>query len=225
MAVYQPIKHSDPSISVVVPTIPTNSHEEVIKCLENQIFDRFEVFIVDDAELDICEARNEGIQRAEGKIVALTDDDCRPPNEWLSNIWKAFEQRSNLVCLEGSVYGGRAYNGERRYVGCNLAFDRETALAVGGFSSEFAGWRDDTEFGWRMERDSNGSCIYKGNVRMSHPKQPRAKIDDELEARLQKEYPIRYDQILVPDTFVGRINDWLWRKGLWDAVSSFQHTK
>ncbi|MFC4543250.1 glycosyltransferase [Halosolutus amylolyticus] len=221
--VSRPIDHSDPRVSVVVPTIPANSHDAVVEHLREQTADAYEGIVVDDASLDICEARNAGIRAARGDIVALTDDDCRPPRDWLSRVEQAFDRDPDLVCLEGAVHGGRTYDGERRYVGCNLAFDREAALEVGGFRSEFAGWRDDTEFGWRMERDASGHCAYLDEVRMSHPDQPRATIDEALESRLRREYPTRYEEVIVPDSLHGRINDWLWRKGVWDLVDTVRY--
>ncbi|WP_247002232.1 glycosyltransferase family 2 protein [Halosolutus gelatinilyticus] len=219
----RPIDHPDPRISVVVPTIPANDHDAVVDRLRAQTADAYEAIVVDDATLDICEARNAGIREARGEIVALTDDDCRPSGEWLSRIEAAFDRDPGLVCLEGSVRGGRTYDGERRYVGCNLAFDREAALNVGGFRSEFAGWRDDTEFGWRMERDASGRCAYRDEVSMHHPDQPRATIDEDLEARLRREYPRRYEEVIVPDTLPGRVNDWLWRKGFWNLVDTIRY--
>ncbi|MFD1562997.1 glycosyltransferase [Haloarchaeobius amylolyticus] len=218
-----PIDHPDPVISVVIPTIPSNSHDAVVDSLREQTADAYEVIVVDDATLDICEARNEGIRAARGEIIALTDDDCRPPRDWLSKIVTAFDRDPELVCLEGAVFGGRTYDGERRYVGCNLAFDRDAALSVGGFRSTFAGWRDDTEFGWRMERDADGHCTYHDAVRMHHPDPPRATLDETLEARLKREYPDRYESVLVPDTLTGRVNDWLWRKGVWNVVDTLRY--
>lgn len=215
----KPYTSTDPRVSVVIPTVPTNDHEQVVATLRNQTMMDFEVIVVDDATLDICEARNAGIEAAAADTVALTDDDCRPPYDWIAQVDEAL--LDDVVCVEGSVEGGRTYHGEGLYVGCNLAFDRETALSAGGFRSEYAGWRDDTEFGWRME--SYGICRYDPNVAMLHPDRPRATIDDEKEARLRREYQSRYQERIVPDTTVGRVNDWLWRRGLWDAVDRVRY--
>lgn len=220
--ILHPLSEKSPDVSVVIPTIPSNSHKEVVVCLENQRFDSFEVIVVNDASLDICEARNAGIEVASADIVALTDDDCRPNPDWLGNIFDVFDTKSNLVCLEGKVIGGRFYDGMRRYVGCNLAFDRKSALAIGGFSSDYAGWRDDTEFGWRMERDTNGRYCYSSSVVMCHPRRPRASINKRNEQLLKSEYPNRYENILIPDSFIGKMNDWLWRHGFWDRVDSIR---
>lgn len=218
MTIERPITHDDPDVSVVIPTIPENSHEQVVEDLREQTYDDFEVLVVNDGTLDICEARNAGIEEANADIVALTDDDCRPPADWVNNVAQAFDQQSDLVCLEGAVRGGREYNGTRKYVGCNLAFKRDVALFVGGFDSTFAGWRDDTEFGWRIERDSKGVCTFSSDVEMVHPEKPRASIDEELEATLKNRYPERYNEIIIPHTYLGKVNDWLWRRGFWDIV-------
>ncbi|MFC4543275.1 glycosyltransferase family 2 protein [Halosolutus amylolyticus] len=218
MNVERPITHDDPDITIVIPTLPVNSHDQVVDDLHNQTHDAVEVIVVNDPEKDICEARNAGIEAASAPIVALTDDDCRPPAVWVERIVAAFEANPQLVCLEGSVRGGRTYDGKRKYVGCNLAFNRKEALAVGGFDSDYAGWRDDTEFGWRMERDAEGHCMFLANVEMIHPNKPRARIDKGNENRLQAGYPGKYNKIILPNTLLGRFNDWLWRWGFWDAV-------
>jgi GT2 family glycosyltransferase len=163
-----------------------------------------------------------GIREAKADIVALTDDDCRPSTEWIEHVVDEFETTDELVCLEGRVRGGRTYNGTRLYVGCNLSFNRNVATDIGMFRSEYAGWRDDTEFGWRMERDGDGCCKYSQNVVMDHPQRPRATIDNEIEQRLKKEYPGRYEDLIVPDTFLGRLNDWMWRKGLWNQINNIR---
>jgi glycosyltransferase involved in cell wall biosynthesis len=210
----KPYESDDPRVSVVVPTVPSNDHDAVVAALRNQTVTEFEVLLVEDASLDICEARNAGIEAARADVVALTDDDCLPPPDWVGVVANSLD--SEAACVEGSVSGGRTYRGTGLYVGCNLAFDRETALLAGGFRSEYAGWRDDTEFGWRME--SYGLCRYDPALTMSHPDRPRARIDAENEARLRREYPRKYEERIVPETALGRVNDWLWRQGVWNAV-------
>lgn len=223
MSIERPIVSNNPEISIVIPTLPKNDHSAVVECLSSQNSVELEVLVVNDSTLDICEARNEGIERAQADIVALTDDDCRPDSDWAASIRDAFDAHPDLICLEGKVTGGRTYEGYRRYVGCNLSFSRASALSVGGFRSEYAGWRDDTEFGWRMERDAKGTCAYAGSVEMYHPELPRANIHNQKEAMLKAEYPNRYDDIIVPDTLTGKLNDWLWRNGIWDTIDRIRY--
>lgn len=188
---------TDPAISVVVPSVPAYNHETTLACLDTQrIKEPYEVLVVNDASLDRSEARNAGLREATAEIVALTDDDTKPPEDWLSNIYHEFTTNPDLVCLEGPVFGGCRSVGPRRYVGCNLAVRREAALAVGGFRSAFSEWREDVEFGWRMEAEAEGVCRYSEAVRMCHPTAPRTAFKTELERQLREEYPERYDEIM-----------------------------
>lgn len=215
MGIERPITHDDPDVSVVIPTIPANSHEQVVDDLREQTFGAFEVLVVNSSNLSVCEARNRGIEESNASIVAFTDDDCRPPLNWIENVVYVFE-REDVVIVEGPVEGGMSYNGSRKYPTCNLAVDREIALSVGGFRPEYEYWREDTEFGWRMEQ--KGEFVYDKSVQMKHPDNARSEIKQQNERRLEQEYPNRYDEIIIPDTYLGKVNDWLWRRGFWDAV-------
>lgn len=187
----------DPAISVVIPSVPAYNHETTLECLDRQrLTVPYEVLIVNDASLDRSEARNRGLKEATAGVVALTDDDTKPPADWLSNIHNEFRTNPDLVCLEGPVFGGCRTVGPRRYVGCNLAVSREAALAVGGFRSAFSEWREDVEFGWRMEAEADGVCRYSEAVRMCHPTAPRTAFKPALERQLREEYPHRYEEVL-----------------------------
>ena len=212
---------SNPEISVVVPSIPANEHGPVVERLRANEGVSFEVLVVNDGTVGVCEARNAGIEASEGKIIAFTDDDCRPPDDWLAAIRDYFEENPSLVVLEGPVEGGMEYGGHRKYPTCNLAVHRETALSVGGFRDEFEYWREDTELGWRLEAE--GEYTYAEDVRMYHPPQPRSAIVKENERRLEREYPERYEEVIVPNTVLGRMNNWLWRKGFWDAIDRIRY--
>lgn len=192
---------SDPDVSVVIPTIPSSGHQRVLSKLREQNVEfSFEVIIVNDLDLDICEARNRGIELADSEIVALTDDDCLPPQDWLSNIHSEYYYRDrHISCIEGPVSGGINYNGTRHYVGCNLIFNRDDALNIGGFDSAFAGYRDDTEFGWRMERESEGECMFYESVVMNHPDRPRSNYDKDLDQKLRRKYPEQYYSVFLDD--------------------------
>lgn len=198
-----------PDISVVIATIPSNDHERVCRRLEDQTFrGDWEILVVDDSSIDRCEARNEGLREANSEIVAFTDDDTEPPRAWLGSIWTAFSRNPDLVCLEGRVTGGIRYSGVGQYVGCNMAVDRRAAIAAGGWDSEFAGWREDTEFGWRLEEDGDGVCQYYDDVRMVHPGHPRTSYDHTNERLLGERYPARYSRRIDAS-----VTSRLWRYG------------
>jgi glycosyltransferase involved in cell wall biosynthesis len=182
-----------PHISVVIPTIPSNTVDGLVAELKNQQFtgDWEIIIVVDGAPTDRrCEARNVGIREAEGEIVAHTDDDVSPPSEWLARIDEVFAQ--DVICLEGRVCGGMNYAGEGLYRGCNMAVRRDEALRVGGWNEEYVGWRDDTEFGWRLEEKGNGRCIYRDDVVMTHPPNPRTSVKMDQEIQIYNTYPEKY---------------------------------
>lgn len=221
MTVERPITHDDPDVSVVIPTIPANSHEQVVKDLREQTYDEFEVLMVNDSTTSVCEARNRGLDQAAAAIVAFTDDDCRPPRDWVNNIVKNFQKDDNLVIIEGPVRGGMSYEGEQKYPTCNIAVDRRTAITAGGFDERFEYWREDTEFGWRIEE--YGRAAFSDDVQMVHPDQPRSSVNQENERLLKVLYPEKYEQVIVPDTLLGKLNYTLWQFGFWDFIDKIRY--
>ena len=192
---------ASPAVSVVIPSVPRYDHGPTVDCLRTQsIDDPYEILVVNDGSLDRSAARNRGLEAADADVVALTDDDTRPPRNWLAALDREFRDDADLVCLEGPVYGGARSRRPRHYVGCNLAVDRAAALAVGGFRSAFSEWREDVEFGWRMERDADGHCRFCREMRMCHPTVPRTAFDADLERRLAREYPDRYEEVMNAET-------------------------
>ena len=107
------MEYARPFISVVVPTF--NRPKELRNCLgalASQTYpkSRFQVIVVDDGgtsnleivseplekKLDLCilkqanagpgAARNKGVERARGDLVAFTDDDCIVDAHWLESL-------------------------------------------------------------------------------------------------------------------------------------------
>lgn len=48
-------------------------------------------------------ARNLGITRSRGRIIAFTDDDIRPSQNWISSVKAAFDQFPEADCIGGRV--------------------------------------------------------------------------------------------------------------------------
>ena len=119
-------------ISVIIPSY--NSEGTIERCLSsliNQSSDvKFEVIVVDsstDATPRIIRqsfpdvtlvslkeqtfpghARNIGIERAKGNILAFIDADCIVSAHWLSNIIKAHESQFSIIC--GAIQNGYPEN-------------------------------------------------------------------------------------------------------------------
>ena len=194
MTVQKPISHPNPEVSVAIPTLPKNEYEPP-DILRNQTFDAYEVIVVSDAELNRCEARNKGIEVANGDIVAQTDDDCTPPETWVEDIYTRFRDNPNLAIVEGPLDKHRT--SPRNYVGANMAYRRDLALNIGGFDSGFDGWRADTDFGWRMEIEYGvDQCRYDEGLEVTHQGPLRTNVNRELERKFRARYPNRYFTLL-----------------------------
>jgi glycosyltransferase involved in cell wall biosynthesis len=209
MPIESPITHTDPAASVVVPTIPAHDADDLVRTLREQTVDRFELLLVNDASLDRCEARNTGTEAASAPIVAFTDDDCQPPPSWVETVIDFFDTHPDAILLDGPVEGIQFRPGG--YAGPNLACRRESALSIGGFDSLFSEWREDTDFGYRME-DAFGRdrCHYLPEPVMKHPPDPRTDLDRDLERKFRDRHPHRYyTRLLGPGSLKGKVYVWL----------------
>jgi glycosyltransferase involved in cell wall biosynthesis len=128
-----------PPLSVVVPT--RNRPDDAAACARAILANEgapFELLFVDQSDADTTRdalegigdrrlrylrsptkgasaGRNTGIAAASAAVIALTDDDCRPPADWLARIAAFFaeEPGADLVCgrvrvpegLEGDAFG------------------------------------------------------------------------------------------------------------------------
>lgn len=100
-------------------------------------------------------ARNEGWRRAEGRIIAFTDDDCIPDRRWLEQGVAAF--RPGVLAVTGRTlvpipflptdYERNAANMEHSdFITANCFCLREALQAVNGFDPRFtAAWREDSD--------------------------------------------------------------------------------
>lgn len=200
----RPITDDDPSVSVVIPTLP-DRELAVLPSLRKQTRADFEVLTVDDPALNISEARNVGLDRATASVVANTDDDCRVPPDWIDTIAEAFRTDSALQLVEGGLEG--YFTAPRHYLGANIAYRRDAALTIDGFDPAFAGWREDTDFGWRMEDEyGREACTYIPDLAIEHIGPPQTDPDDALEHRFRTRYPQRtFDLLYRPDSLGGRL--------------------
>jgi len=80
-------------VSVVIPTIGRASLTQCQEALAKQTRPPDEVIVVHDVERrGPAWARNEGIRRSRGDLIAFTDDDCMPPAEWLEQLIHAVDR-------------------------------------------------------------------------------------------------------------------------------------
>lgn len=158
---------SDPLVSVVVPT--RNRPAQLAACVAalealDYPSDRYEVIVVDDtAGEGPAAARNRGTARARGRLLAFTDDDCRPSPGWLRALVGAWSA-SPKAALGGRTTNGLPANsfaaasqtivdlvyehsnangsGARFFASNNLAVPADAYAALGGFDEGFAAAED-----------------------------------------------------------------------------------
>ncbi len=122
------------------------------------------------SNLGLSAARNTGARVALGRIVAYTDSDCVADDKWLHYLVTAMvDQEVDAIggpnipptddcmiarCVAASPGGPSHVMLDDRYAehvpGCNMAFDRERLLALGGFDPQFRVAGDDVDICWRF---------------------------------------------------------------------------
>ncbi len=233
-----------PKVSVV---IGTRDREEVLpECLDRLLADPdlpFEVIVVDASSSDATQgilarypmvvncrlgdvpysmvlARNVGLERAKGDIVAFIDDDCFVLPGWLKELAGAFVDPGVIAAGGRVIYHPwkRCEHGEPvarvdlvrdvieaewdrvldRVVdvphlpGGNCAVRREAALSVGGFDTNFVGSAngEETDFFLRISR-LGGRMVFVPTAVVEHRAAPRA---DRM-SRSMTNYIYRYSMV------------------------------
>lgn len=100
-------------------------------------------------------ARNAGVAATEGRIIAFTDDDCRPSPNWVSSLLDVFDAEADAALVFGRVHlppkeheedYAASFEPKHRLqrsviplpeedlgIGANFAIRREVLSALGGF--------------------------------------------------------------------------------------------
>src|SRR5216117_1481913 len=182
-----------PKVSVVVASY--NGARTLKPCLESLTrlaYPDYEVILVDDGSTDstpeiagefpavrcirqdhhgLSVARNTGMATATGEIVAFTDSDCQPDEDWLYYLvgdlltgeWAGIGGPNFLPPDDSSVAaavmaspGGPAHvmltDREAEHIpGCNMAFYKWALEEVGGFDPVFRTAGDDVDVCWRLQ--------------------------------------------------------------------------
>jgi len=199
--------------------------------------DKYEVIIVDDGSTDGTEeaveeikkdlkksmqrnlkyfkqensgpavARNLGIQKAEGEIIAFTDSDCIARPNWLEEIDKSFQDAQILgvsgqtISLDVLVFPWRIAPAGFGFTTCNMAY-KESALAdAGGFDEKFGvPYYEDTDLALRLKKNG-GNIIQNKQAIVVHP--PRVLG---VKGLAKQAFLHRYDS-LFSRLYPGYVND------------------
>jgi glycosyltransferase involved in cell wall biosynthesis len=204
------------TFSVIIPTYNRlASLQRTLESVLNQDFDPadYEVIVIDDGSTDgtarylasiaqggkakcirldhsgPATARNKGIQIAEGVCIAFTDDDCRVPRDWLTNLQSLLEDDDVAIVggsvinrVEGSIFSDisefmtafleNAHNkipGRAHFLTSNnIACRRGEVIAAGMFDERFK--RAGAEERELCERllDLGKKVVFKPSIQIEH---------------------------------------------------------
>ena len=232
--------HLPPSISVLVCT--HNGSSTLRACLEalgKQTHPRYEVVVIDDGSTDdtpdiaksfpfvryehqdhagLSVARNLGMDLAKSDLLAYTDDDCIPDEDWLLHVVRAFDD-PRCVAAGGPNLPPPPRNGTESCVavapgapshvllddfeaehlpGCNLVIRKSALRAIGGFREEFVCAGDDVDVCWRLQAHGGSLRFVPPAVVWHHRRRTvRAYLRQQrgyghAEAMLIRRYPHRF---------------------------------
>ncbi|HXR30840.1 MAG TPA: glycosyltransferase [Solirubrobacterales bacterium] len=230
-----------PKVSVVVCT--HNGEKTLPECLERLCdlrYPDFEVIVVCDGSRDrsaqiardrgalvietehrgLSHARNAGIERACGEIVAFLDDDAYPDADWLHYVAAALRSNGHagvggpnipprddgpVAACVAAAPGGPIHvlisDREAEHVpGCNMAFRKSALEEVGGFDERFHAAGDDVDVCWRLQRAGMTLGFSAGAVVMHRRRDSVWRYlkqqygYGEAEALLERKWPDRYNR-------------------------------
>ena len=159
-------------------------------------------------------ARNAGWRAARGEVIAFTDDDCMPQEQWLKAGVAAMADGVTgvaghlIVPLEGTPTDyeyNAAQLGENDFVTANCFYRRDALLAVGGFDQRFtSAWREDSDLAFTLE-ERFARFITAQDAVVIHPVRPvqwgvsiRQQRKSMFNALLYKKHPALYRQKIQP---------------------------
>jgi GT2 family glycosyltransferase len=240
--------HETPRVSVVVCTYNGGQTlEQCLHSLERLDYPDYEVIVVDDGSTDqtgeilarfpqiqavrqanhgLSYARNVGLRRATGAIVAYTDSDCFADPDWLSLLVEQLARSGaaavggpNLTPEDGWLAGCVAASpGQPTHVlesdqvaehipGCNMAFRRQALGAINGFDSQYKKAGDDVDVCWRLQQAGFWITFAPGAFVWHHRRQTVRTYFKQQAGYGEAEALLRFKH---PDKFNGR-GDGKWR--------------
>ena len=193
-----------PSVSVIVPVY--NGERNIGNCIQsllslNYPSSKIEIIVVDNNSKDATNkiikgypiislmenriqtsyaARNTGIKKSKGEIVAFTDSDCIADKDWILKAVECFKDKE-VGCVAGRIEGYSPSNYIEEYLKrhgylcqdtstlkhwflpyaqtANAIYRREVLNEIGSFEERWVS-AGDTDLTWRMLRNTRYKLIY-----------------------------------------------------------------
>jgi GT2 family glycosyltransferase len=229
-----------PRVSVVVCTHNgAGTLPECLDAVDGLAYPNFELIVVDDGSSDgsadiarsrgatlveiehrgLSAARNAGIERADGEIVAFLDDDAFPDPDWLHyvaaqlradghggtggpNIPPDDSLVAECVALApgGPIHVLISDREAEHLPGCNMAFRKAALEEIGGFDERFRVAGDDVDVCWRLQESGRTLGFSAGAVVMHRRRDSISRYLKQqygygkAEALLERKWPSRYNR-------------------------------
>ncbi len=236
-----PKNHPWPRISVVVCSYNgASTIRDTLEGLFHLEYPEYEVIVVDDGSTDetaeivreysfrlistenrgLSNARNTGLQLAQGEIVAYIDDDAYPDPQWLTYLADTFLQTDHagvggpniappgdgsIADCVANAPGGPVHvllsDREAEHIpGCNMAFRKSTLQSIGGFDPQYRSAGDDVDVCWRLQQRGwtlgfHASAVvwhHRRNSVRTYWKQQQGY--GKAEALLERKWPQKYNE-------------------------------
>jgi len=225
---------------------------ECLKRLSSLTYPDYEVIVVNDGSTDasgdiarahdailvetehrgLSFARNAGIERASGEIVAFLDDDAYPDSDWLHYVAASLRANAHagvggpnippgddglvadcVALSPGAPIHVLISDREAEHVpGCNMAFRRSALEEIGGFDERFRVAGDDVDVCWRLQESGRTLGFSAGAVVMHRRRDSMRRYlrqqygYGKAEALLERKWPSRYNRA-GSSSWSGRIYD------------------
>ena len=159
-------------------------------------------------------ARNAGWRRAQGPVIAFTDDDCIPERQWLAAGLRAIGEDATGVSgriivplpADPTDYELNAAGlATSEFATANCFYRRSALEAVGGFDERFAmAWREDADL-WLTFMGRGEPLVAAEDAVVVHPLRPAPwgvslsqQRKSQYNALLYKKHPVLYRQRVQP---------------------------
>lgn len=234
-------------ISVVIPVL--NEEKRIGECMEAiwaNTVKPYEVIVADGGSTDktvqialdygcivienvrghAAGGRNAGIKRARGEVVAFTDGDCVPAEDWIEKIQEVFANDSidgiggmveptepeneyeefwGELSLKGIMtFGEEAYRVEKKslndaFITANCAYRRKLLIRIRGFNNWFANNAEDVDISWRA-LDTGATLRYEPRIKV------RAHSPTDMRGICRKSFRNGYSSSKLQKKYGGKIN-------------------